>query len=351
MNSAEKKLFQKIINYQPELVEITPGLQIVAFQRGRRFIDIEVGETYPYYDLASLTKILFSATVWMRWVSLSKMDLQMPIHFFLPWWRNPKTTVFQLMTHTAGLTWWKPFYKELHGRMEPSLRWRQLERLLAKTRPKAKANENAIYSDIDLYVLGFLMEALLQKDLYTLWLEVQDGIGLDHTQFHPRNRPVYARRNYAPTERCSWRKKTLQGEVHDENAWALGGVAPHAGLFGSLSDVSSWALQLRRAYLGSDKTYFGRSDVVREFVGRRLPRTRGDWGLCFMKPSKGRASCGRHFSLDSFGHTGFTGTSLWIDPVKDLIVVILSNRVHPTRENRKFVELRPRLHDWICELL
>jgi CubicO group peptidase (beta-lactamase class C family) len=250
------------------------------------------------------------------------------------------------------MEWWQPFYKHLHGSLEPNRRWRQLQRLLESMRPK-QPGKKSVYSDIDLFLLGFLMEELKQKDLLTLWREVQDGLRLDRMHFHPFNRPVFDRRCYAPTEALHdevLQGKVLQGEVRDENARALGGVAPHAGLFSGIDDVSRWALQLRKSFLGSERTYFGSPAVVRYFVSRRLPKSKGDWGLCFMKPSQGRASCGKYFSSKSFGHTGFTGTSLWMDPVQDLIVIILSNRVHPTRENRKFVAFRPVLHDWICEL-
>ncbi|MGZ3723862.1 MAG: serine hydrolase, partial [Bdellovibrionales bacterium] len=144
--------------------------------------------------------------------------------------------------------------------------------------------------------------------------------------------------------------KVLQGEVHDDNTWALAGVAPHAGLFAPIEAVSDWGLKLRAAVLHDSKR-FGDPKMVRRFVTRQIPPQVGDWGLCFMKPTKGAASCGRYFSPKSFGHTGFTGTSLWMDPIHDVLVVILSNRVHPTRDNKSFALLRPKLHDWIRELL
>jgi CubicO group peptidase (beta-lactamase class C family) len=127
-------------------------------------------------------------------------------------------------------------------------------------------------------------------------------------------------------------------------------VAPHAGLFATPEAVSDWGLKLRQAVL-KDSQRFGDPKMARRFVTRQIPPSRGDWGLGFMKPTKGRASCGRYFSQKSFGHTGFTGTSLWMDPIRDVLVVILSNRVHPTRDNKSFLSLRPKIHDWICELL
>jgi CubicO group peptidase (beta-lactamase class C family) len=138
--------------------------------------------------------------------------------------------------------------------------------------------------------------------------------------------------------------------VHDENTWALAGVAPHAGLFGTIDAVADWGLKLRAAVLNDSKR-FGDPSMVRRFVKRQIPPRVGDWGLGFMKPSKGTASCGRYFSPQSFGHTGFTGTSLWMDPKNDVLVLIFSNRVHPTRKNSSFVGLRGSLHNWIVESL
>jgi len=159
----------------------------------------------------------------------------------------------------------------------------------------------------------------------------------------------YAKNKYAPTERCAWRKRVLQGEVHDENAFALGGIAPHAGLFGRIEDVSQWALEIRKALNG--QSTMCEKKWLQKFVRRQIPAKQGDWGWLYMKPTRGQASCGRYFSSSSFGHTGFTGTSLWFDPKKDLIVVVLSNRVHPTRQNRAFVTLRPMIHDWVVQAL
>ena len=124
------------------------------------------------------------------------------------------------------------------------------------------------------------------------------------------------------------------------------GTAPD----GTIEAVSEWALKLRASVVDGDDEYFD-AKTARRFTRRQIPRKTGDWGLGFMKPTKGRASCGKYFNAQSFGHTGFTGTSIWMDPVQDILIVILSNRVHPTRHNPAFAALRPRLHDWICELL
>jgi CubicO group peptidase (beta-lactamase class C family) len=350
MNSFEKRLVRKLSDEVPDLAQITPGLMIDVFCKGRRKGQLALGKTYDFYDLASLTKIIFTASCSMQHFAQFPRELKQPISEILPWWRG-QTTPFQLLTHTAGLDWWQPYYKKLKGPMRHQQRWAALEKLLANAKSKRpESNGKAVYSDLDLWMLGAYLQARRQMPLLQLWQSVHDGMGLKNIFFNIDNKTKIAKSRFAPTEDCKWRKRVLQGEVHDENTWALGGVAPHAGLFGDLESVSDYALKLRSSFLGLPRAVLPRASV-RAFTRRRLPRVQGDWGLCFMKPSKGKASCGRHFHATSFGHTGFTGTSIWFDPKQDLLVVVLSNRVHPTRDNQAFVQLRPRLHDWICELL
>jgi len=347
MNAFERKLQGRFREVE-DLGAITPGVVVDVHQRGRRVGLLRVGKTYPFYDLASLTKILFTASRSMMHFSQHPLELHQSVGAVLPWWVRRSTTPYGLMTHAAGLEWWLPMYKKLRGPLQPEKRWAQMEKHLARVKPQRRAK--AVYSDIDLWMMGAYLHHRLQSPLLELWDDVAARLDLGELFFHPGNKPSLARARFAPTEDCPWRGRVLQGEVHDENCWALGGVAPHAGLFGDIESVSDWGLKLRRAHLGEFKG-FGDPVMVRRFTGRRLPRSVGDWGLCFMKPSKPRASCGRHFSLRSFGHTGFTGTSLWFDPVQDLLVVILSNRVHPTRDNAQFAKLRPLIHDWVCESL
>jgi CubicO group peptidase (beta-lactamase class C family) len=161
------------------------------------------------------------------------------------------------------------------------------------------------------------------------------------------NQPQFAKARYAPTEFDRIRGGIMQGEVHDENAWSLRGVAPHAGLFGTIDDLSEFGLAVRKALAG--KRSFVSEKTAHRFSRRSVPRSRGDWALGWMMPSRPQSSCGQYFSSRSIGHTGFTGTSLWYDPKRDLLVTILSNRVYPTRENREFVSLRPMLHNFVVE--
>ncbi len=346
MNSFERNLKKKFPGMN-ELAGITPGVVVDVHQGGRRKGLLHIGETYRYYDLASLTKIIFTASQSMIYFSEFKSELELPLKKVLPWWKH-RSTPEQLLSHTAGLEWWLPMYKKLKGPLDPDARWVQMKKQLAKV--KSARRKHAVYSDIDLWMMGAFLEERLELRLEEMWDLLSERFALPDIFFHPGNKPRFKRALYAPTERCTWRKKILHGEVHDENTWALAGVAPHAGLFGDIQSVSRWGLELRKAYLG-ESDLFGDPTMVRYFTGRRTKRAVGDWGLGFMKPSRPKTSCGKYFSLNSFGHTGFTGTSIWFDPKKDLLVTILSNRVHPTRENKSFLQLRPQIHDWVVESL
>ncbi len=338
----------------------TPGFCVQAFHRGKKIVDIEVGETYRYYDLASLTKIVFSATALMMKADEKIFRVSDPVSRWVPWF--PEGTPHRLrdlLSHTAGLTWWYPFYKAVakktNARTSPEEAWEVFQsilkrKVLADVKKSNLKEEKAVYSDLDLFMLGIAMESISGTTLYTVWSEARDRMDLRDTDFHRDNEPKRAVAKYAPTEKdSSWRKKVLQGQVHDENTYALKGVAPHAGLFGTLDDLSQFGLLLRKSMRGEKTKRFASPETVRLFTKRAIPRTRGDWALGFMMPTKGGSSCGPMFSLDSVGHTGFTGTSLWYDPRRDLLVTLVSNRVYPTRENKEFQTLRPLVHTWIAE--
>jgi CubicO group peptidase (beta-lactamase class C family) len=349
---------------------VTPGFQIQMFLKGQKKIDLSFGETYPYYDWASLTKIVFSASQLMMAYDEKRFRLEDPIQKWVPWFRSGAPASSQrlkdLMTHSAGLDWWRPLYKQLEIPLTrsaksqrllwPQKNWQQLRPLLKKkmSRPSVLVPEDSykkqsVYSDLDLFILGYAMENFCKLSLQELAVQTMDRLGLKETSFHFANQPLHARKLYAPTESEAFYGATRAGEVNDENTWALGGVAPHAGLFGPISDLSRWGLSLRSTYFGKKQKHFASPETVRLFTKRAVPRKVGDWALLFMMPSKGKASCGRLFSPQSVGHTGFTGTSLWFDPKSDCLVTILSNRVHPSRENEAFKTYRPQLHNWALE--
>ena len=152
------------------------------------------------------------------------------------------------------------------------------------------------------------------------------------------------------TEDCPWRERVIRGEVHDENAFALGGYSGHAGLFGTVDDVYHIVNMLRGHYRGGRRDFF-RPETVRDFFRRQDLVPGCTWALGWDTPSEESSSAGNYFSRNSVGHLGFTGTSVWMDLDKDVIVILLTNRIHPTRNNERIKAFRPKLHDTVMEEL
>lgn len=386
-NVAERRFLSKLDDWvYPEPAQgefsqwedATPGFRLQAWQGGRLKIDVACGKTSAIYDWASLTKIVFSTTSAMIETDEGDLGLRDSVASWMPELIEglksssrvadfSKVTVRDLLRHSAGMTWWKPFYKDVSKKKprDHEEAWAILSSLVAKdVRERvsngeiAKArNGPAIYSDLDFFLLGEILRRSSLMSLPEQYARVQDRLGLDHTYFHALAKAdvqagVIAasdrKSHAAPTEKDPWRGRILKSEVHDENAASLKGIAPHAGLFGPIDDLSRYGLQLRKLARVVKSNLPASASV---FLKRSVPRARGDWALGFMMPTKGSTSCGPRFSAMSLGHTGFTGTSLWYDPKRDLLVSILSNRVHPTRKNARFVKLRPALHTFVVEAL
>ncbi len=349
MTAYEKALLAKINNaVDGRLSDYTPSLVLSVYSKGKKKAELRLGDHKKYYDIASLTKPIFTVSTFMRFVDEDKLTVNSSAREFLDWWPHRTIRIRDLLSHTSGLPWWAPFH-ELYGKSTPEQFRTNLRGYFEKVKlgPKGKA----VYSDLDIILLGFVAEAVERTDLLSVWESTSENWGLEGFHFNPGNKPVHPRSEYAPTEKCPWRKKVLQGEVHDDNTWAMGGVSSHAGLFGSLDDVTGWGLLLRKAWLNKKGSELASHSTAKLFCRRAIPQKAGDWALGLTMPSKEGSTAGRKFSSLSVGHTGFTGTSLWLDPKRDLLVTILANRVYPTRDNLKFRSLRPLIHDFAVELL
>lgn len=344
LTTMEKNLSQLI---EPELTDVTPGVQIRAFQAGKTVCDIALGSTYAYYDFASLTKVIFTVQGMMLAFDRGFWNLKTSVKDVLPWYRH-KTMIKDLLAHFTGFEAWRPFYKSLDLKLSTELKREELQKMILELDPKLPV-EKSLYSDVNFLLLGFILENLYQKNLLEVWNSLKEIFYQGTTlEFHRENQMPHRQTLYAPTEECPWRGRLLQGEVHDENTWALGGVSSHAGLFGTIDDLGWYALHLRSQLLGIAR-YEVKQKTAQLFARKAVEEGRGDWALGFMIPTPGQASCGQYFDLSSIGHTGFTGTSIWYDPKVDLAVCILSNRLVYGRENNRFKELRPKIHNWLVE--
>jgi CubicO group peptidase (beta-lactamase class C family) len=308
---------------------------------------LSLGKTYPYYDLASLTKIIFTTQALMKAFDEGLWSLDTKVADIVPGFKHAQIKIAECMNHSSGLPWWIPLYQKLDLKRDRPARWEETKKIISEL--TLESNEVSVYSDIGFMVLGDVLEHIYKKPLLDVWRDMQNCFYHKLTlDFHADNRPLQNTDYYAPTERCPWRGKIIQGEVHDDNAWALGGVAPHAGLFGSIDDVSWYGLLVRSQITGFSKNSM-RLKTAKLFGSRSRGIGKGDWALGFMMPSPNQSSSGKYFSPVSIGHTGFTGTSLWYDPAQDLLVVLLSNRVFFGRELKHFQALRPQIHNWIIE--
>jgi CubicO group peptidase (beta-lactamase class C family) len=302
------------------------------------------------FDLASLTKVIATTTLVMRAVDdgLLKLDDRVAAH--LREWRGADrdtVTIRDVLAHASGLPAYLPFFRDHTGRVE-------FEPAVCQTPLEYPPRSQSIYSDLGFMLLGFILEDLRRSTgaaagrfdpsatLVSQLRRIAAFITIEPLAYNP---PRAWRARTAPTEHDQWRGRTLQGEVHDENAWALGGAAGHAGLFGTAGAVGAFAQCVLRTIAG--ERVLAAPGTFREFIRRAsIPGSSRALGWDTMLPT---SSCGSRMSPTAIGHTGFTGTSLWIDWERDLYVVLLTNRVHPTRENNRLRALRPAFHDAVIE--
>ena len=345
-----------------------PGAALAVGHRGETTV-VPVGRlTYEdgsasvasdtIYDLASLTKVVATTTAAMILDERGALELNRPVALYLsdfvepydtatdPLWAvRGEITVRHLLTHTSGLPAYERFF--LRAREKSHV----LEEALALPLEESPGRK-AVYSDVGFILLGAVIERVAKQGLDAfcgaeIFGPLGGPLGMEDTCFNPPE-AVWGR--VATTEEDKeFRKRLVRGEVHDENAWVMGGVAGHAGLFGTATDLMRFCSMMLAGGKASERQIL-KPETIREFT-RPWPAAEGAArGLGWDKPSE-PASCGRHFSASSYGHLGFTGTSIWMDPEKDLFVILLTNRVHPTRANEAIRRVRPAVHDAVVEAL
>jgi beta-N-acetylhexosaminidase len=296
---------------------------------------------HTLWDLASLTKVVALTSAMMQLVETGRVELDAPVQRYLPAWRGPnkeRVTVRQLLTHSSGLPAWRPIYKET-DRPDSAMA------LVLATALDTLPGVRMVYSDLGAILMGEIVRAVTGERIDAYFArQVAGPLGLRETLYLPPSSLVP---RIAPTEVDPWRQRQLRGEVHDENAFVLGGVSAHAGLFSTGYDLARFA----RLYLNG-----GALDGVRIFSAATIRQfttvqdsTFSNRALGWETPT-GHNSAGHLMQRPAFGHTGFTGTSIWIDPAHDLFVVLLTNRVDPTRANLKITRWRQALADLVMRL-
>jgi CubicO group peptidase (beta-lactamase class C family) len=298
------------------------------------------------YDLASLTKAMGTATVATQLVREGRLDLDTPIHNYVRLWPGwglyGQITARHLMSHTSGLPPGSDLWPGARSRGE---RIASLARLKVRTKPGTRRE----YSDVGMILLGAVLEEITGSRLDDLlYMRVFKPLAMRDTRFNPLlPGPEYgpfALARIAPTELDAYvRKALVHGVVHDLNAWALDGVAGHAGLFSSARDMAVFGQSLLDAAKGYETPLFPAGTFLAWIQRERSFGRPLGWDV----PTGPNSAAGSYFSPSSFGHTGFTGTSIWIDPEHDLFVVLLTNRLNPSARNRKHVQLRRDVHDLV----
>jgi CubicO group peptidase (beta-lactamase class C family) len=314
--------------------------------------DAPVASDATVFDLASLTKVIATTTRVMQAVDAGRLTLDDRVADRLHDWRGSDreaVTIADLLEHASGLTAYLPFFRDHKGRAE-------FERAICTMPLEYAPRMRSIYSDLGFILLGFILEDAgfplegfsLRQD-FRLQAEATDAsrsfrLEAEELTFDP---PKEWRERTAPTELDLWRGRLIQGEVHDENTWALGGIAGHAGLFGTAAGVGAFAREALRGFLGD--TTFACPESFKRFARKSgVPGSSRALGWDTMLAT---SSCGTRLSDRALGHTGFTGTSLWIDPAQDLYVVLLTNRVHPSRDNNAIQPVRRAVHDAVIAAL
>lgn len=331
------------------------GLQLVVSQHGQRTHSISMGCTAALpdaaiatvtpttrFDLASVSKALSTAILCHQLIDAGELSLNDRIP---PAISVSGATLSELLSHRSGLPAWERLYDEARMQAAPSHWLRQRFQQLERVRP---ANQQCVYSDPGYILLGWWLEAHTGQTLAQLFGErIAKPLELQHTGYRISPPESHERGQFAATEWCGWRSATLQGVVHDEHAQILGGVAGHAGLFGTAIDVD----RLANSLLG-----FGEKVLSAQAVERMWSRPsglcEGAYTLGWDTPSTVPSNAGSLMRAEStVGHLGYAGTSLWIDHAQKIAVTLLTNRVHPTRDAQGIRRFRPILHDLVLREL
>jgi len=361
---AEFRRFDPVFEYLRSQVDSAfPGAVIVIGGANQNIVVSAVGHygvddarpvtAATVYDLASLTKVIGLTTAVMILVDSGKIDLEAPVQRYVPAFQGAgkeRVTIRHLLTHSSGMPAWRPLYAETATR-------EQALALVDTTPLLRQPGDTFVYSDLGAIVLTQAVEAITgQRVNDFLQARVFGPLEMESTRFLP---PEDWRDHIAPTENdTTFRHRWLRGEVHDENAGRLGGVSGHAGLFSSGPDLArfaAWLLELRRGALGAGwqpgvNAPAISAKTVRTFTTRQNIPAGSSRALGWDTPSE-NSSAGTKMGPNAFGHTGFTGTSIWFDPDRNLFIILLTNRVNPTRANTKILQVRRRVADLVNDAL
>jgi CubicO group peptidase (beta-lactamase class C family) len=343
---------------------VFPGAVILVAREGRIVFFRSFGyrrllpepqamEEDTIFDLASLTKPLATTLAVMGLVDQGTVQLDQPVGDIVsvPLKDKSPLTLRSLLSHSAGFAEWKPFYRDLMD-YNPEDRKAKVREWLVEEPFAYPPGSASLYSDLGFMFIEWVVEEASGVPMHRLLERGLFGpVGVERTFMgHSSSLERFQQEQFAATEDCPWRKEVIQGKVHDENAFAMGGYSGHAGLFGTGAEVHK-IVEMLREHEGGNRRDLFRPEVVKEFFSGQHTTPESTWALGWDTPSRENSSSGSHFSQRSVGHLGFTGTSVWLDLDRGVAVILLTNRIHPTRENERIKLFRPQLHDAVMEEL
>ncbi len=358
MNPVDELMWQAVES------RIFPGAVLLAadpsgirYQKAFGVTDLDSGQPVKpstLFDLASLTKPLCTALVVMKLIQAGRLDLNQGIGTYVPMLLETdksRITIDHLLRHTSGLPAHREYYRVIMKFPEKSRR-EMLRSLVANEPLLHEPGVQKCYSDLGFILLAWIIETVaeqrldlvVQEMIYRplgihdlIFIEIGDG----HQASDQDDNAI------ASTERCPWRGRVLRGEVHDDNAWAAGGIEGHAGLFGTAQGVWKLLTDILKASARHESVAIP-VEVLESYLKRKSPE-KTVAGFDTVSPQG--SSAGSCFSPLTIGHLGFTGTSFWLDLEKQRGVILLTNRVHPSRTNEGIKAFRPRLHDQVMTTL
>jgi beta-N-acetylhexosaminidase len=297
--------------------------------------------TNSIFDLASVSKVVGTTTATMMLFDKGDLKLDEKVIEYLPEFNNngkENITIRNLLLHNSGLAPFKKYY-DVYSTAE------EVINDIMNLTPEQEPGSKYVYSDLGMITLQKVIEKVSGKSLDKFLDEnLFTSLGMTSTMYNP---PPELKDNCMPTELDDfWRMRQLQGEVHDERAYMLNGVAGHAGLFSTANDLAKFLQMILQKGNYNGKQYI-KPETVEMFTKKQSDQSTR--GLGWDTKSPEGSSSGQYFSLLSYGHTGYTGTSVWTDPTKNLFVILLTNRVYPTRNNNKLSRVRPLIHDAIYQ--
>ncbi len=338
----------KILSFLQQEIDLEhiPGAALHISYRNKAIFQEAVGyrTLYPtksplfkdtVFDLASLTKVVATLPTIIKLIEGGIVRLEDPVHYFLPSFHTKETTLKHLLTHTSGLPAHRQFYQE-------SLHTDEIVNRICKEALISGVGKNVVYSDLGLILLYKIIE-MATGELFEVFVkrEIFDPLNMKDTGFNLN----YSEDRYAATAYSKELKNFKQGVVHDENAESMGGISGHAGLFSTIHDLGNYASMIENEGVFNGKRILSSAALA---LSRKCFTAFDEEhrGLGWMLKGTMSSSCGDLFSVNSYGHTGYTGTSIWFDPDIRLHVILLTNRVHVEKQNA-ILRLRPRLHNII----